>query len=172
MTYEITVDGTAHSVSIEPVGEEDAQGLRRYRITIDDRDPVEVERGYPVPDTLSLLLGGRSLDVGVDPDDDGFSVEILGTLHDVGVVDPRKKALRMGGGAAGGAIVTQMPGRIVSILVEEGQAVAKGDPVIVVEAMKMENQLKASAAGTVKSIRVSEGQLVESKTTLIVLDLD
>lgn len=172
MTYEITVGGTARTVSIEPVGEEDAQGLRRYRITVDDQPPVEVERGYPVPDTLSLLLGGRSLDIGVDPSDEGFSVEILGTLHDVAVVDPRKKALRMGGGAAGGAIVTQMPGRIVSILVSEGQEVAKGDPVIVVEAMKMENQLKAPADGTVQSIRVAEGDLVESKTTLMVLDLD
>lgn len=171
MNYEITVGESTHQVHIEPLGDDTADGLRRYRIQVDDREAVEIERGRPVPDVLSLIIGGRSLDAGLVPTDEGFQVELVGTLHDVAVIDPRRKALRMGSGAAGGAIVTKMPGRIVSILVEVGQAVSKGEPVIVVEAMKMENQLKAAADGTVSAVKVAEGDLVEAKTVLIELDL-
>jgi acetyl/propionyl-CoA carboxylase alpha subunit len=171
MNYEITVGESTHQVHIKPLGDASDNGLRRYRIQIDDREPIEVERGRPVPDVLSLLINGRSLDAGLVPTDEGFQVELVGTLHDVSVVDPRRKALRMGGGAAGGAIITKMPGRIVSVLVEVGQAVSKGDPVVVVEAMKMENQLKAAADGTVIAIKVAEGDLVEAKTVLIELEL-
>lgn len=172
MNYEISVGESTHNVTIEPLGEDSPQGLRQYRIQVDDGEPITVERGRPVPDVFSLLVGGRSLDAGLVRTDEGFQIELLGTLHDVSVVDPRRKALRMGGGAVGGAIVTQMPGRIVSVLVEEGQQVTKGQAIIVVEAMKMENQMKAQADGTVRSIRVSEGDLVEAKTTLVELDLD
>jgi len=171
MTYEISVGEATHTVTIEPLGDQDSHGLRRYRIQVDDQEPIEVERGRPVPDVLSLLISGRSLDAGLVGTDEGYTVEIRGTPHEVSVIDPRKKALRMGGGAADGAIVTQMPGRIVAVLVEVGQAVQKGEPVVVVEAMKMENQLKASADGTVTAILVSEGDLVEAKTALIQLDI-
>ena len=65
---------------------------------------------------------------------------------------------------------TQMPGRIVRILVGVGDAVEEGDPLIVVEAMKMENELKATSAGTVSKICVAEGEQVQARTTLIELE--
>ena len=63
-----------------------------------------------------------------------------------------------------------MPGRIVRILVNVGDVVDEGDPLIVVEAMKMENELKATSAGTVSKICVAEGEQVQARTTLIELE--
>ena len=63
-----------------------------------------------------------------------------------------------------------MPGRVVKILVAEGATVAADEPVIVIEAMKMENQVTAPIEGTVKAIYVSEGDLVNSEETLIRLE--
>ena len=167
MRYEITIGGQTRSVEIDALGEEDAQGLRRYRLQVDDGPAVEVERAQPVADVLSLLIDGRAWEAGLVSTPDGYDVELIGVRHGVSVVDPRRAALRLGGGAGGGDVVTMMPGRVVALLVAEGQAVAEGDPVIIVEAMKMENQLKAPVAGTVKSVRVAAGDLVEARTTLL-----
>ena len=64
-------------------------------------------------------------------------------------------------------VVSPMPGRIVKILVQTDQAVESGDPVIVVEAMKMENELRAPRAGTIGKIHVAVGDRVEGNTTLV-----
>ena len=62
-----------------------------------------------------------------------------------------------------------MPGRILSVLVEVGQEVSNGDVLVVMEAMKMENQMKASADGVVKNVLVQEGDLVDAKAVLVEL---
>ena len=105
-----------------------------------------------------------------DTAEDGFEVEVVGIRHELDVMDPRKKALRMADGAGQNVVKTQMPGRIVRILVAAGDVVDEGDSLIVVEAMKMENELKATAAGTVSKICVSEGEQVQARTTLIELE--
>lgn len=66
-----------------------------------------------------------------------------------------------------GGLVTQMPGKIVKILVEVGQEVKKGDPALVLEAMKMENEVKCNQDGKVSAIHISEGESVESGVLLI-----
>ncbi|MFT5685548.1 MAG: biotin carboxyl carrier protein [Myxococcota bacterium] len=172
MKYEITIAEQDHSVDIERISLDDVRGLSRYRIAIDDGPPVEVESCRPVPDVLSLLLNGGTWEAGLVRTDEGFDVELIGVHHEVTVVDPRRKALRLTGGSSGGAIITKMPGRIVAILVEEGQTVEKGQPVVIVEAMKMENQLKATQEGVVSQILVSVGDLVEAKTVLVELAVD
>ena len=65
------------------------------------------------------------------------------------------------------SLKTQMPGRVVRILVAEGDAVEEGQPVIVVEAMKMENELKSPVSGTVQRLCAQEGEQVQARTTLI-----
>jgi biotin carboxyl carrier protein len=75
----------------------------------------------------------------------------------------------MADGGSESSIKTQMPGRVVRILVAEGDKVAEGQAAIVLEAMKMENEMKCPREGTVKRICVSEGQQVESRTVLIEL---
>ena len=78
---------------------------------------------------------------------------------------------KSGKGSAGKAMLTSpMPGKVVKLLVTEGQEVAAGQGVIVVEAMKMENELKSALAGKVKEIFVAEGEVVESGAKLLLVE--
>ena len=92
------------------------------------------------------------------------------TVGAIGVVDPRKKALRLAAGSNQGSIKTTMPGRVVRALVKEGESVTAGQPVLVIEAMKMENELKAPRAGTIRRVAVQPGALVEAGTVLVEIE--
>mgnify|MGYP003342553706 FL=1 len=74
---------------------------------------------------------------------------------------------RSAAAAAGGTITTQMPGRVVRLLLAVGDPVRKGQPVLVVEAMKMENEMKSPIDGRVAEILVAEGSTVEAGTKLV-----
>ena len=87
-----------------------------------------------------------------------------------GTAAPARRAVRTAAaGMGGGDVVAPMQGTIVKVLVEVGQAVKVGDAVVVLEAMKMENQLQAEKAGTVKSINVKPGDKVGSGDVLVVI---
>ncbi len=113
--------------------------------------------------------GDRSTTMGVYVDGDVVHVSKGGHAWRVGVVDPRKAALSMGDTGEVGAIVTPMPGVIVRLLVAEGDTVTKGQPVLVVEAMKMENEFKAPCDGVIERIPVTAGQSVDSGALLAVI---
>jgi biotin carboxyl carrier protein len=100
----------------------------------------------------------------------------LTVVNEPGPSKPWAKAARAGhgardGGAADGplTIVAPMPGRIVKVLVQLNETVVARQPLVVVEAMKMENELRAPRDGTVIEVRVSEGSSVEANTVLVVL---
>lgn len=82
---------------------------------------------------------------------------------------PSPTASTTQGAAAGGAIAAPMPGTILSVAVEVGTAVTKGQTLLVLEAMKMENEIQAPADGTVQELNVSQGLSVNAGDTLIVL---
>jgi len=168
-TFLVTIEGTERSVTVSRAGEGVTGTGVAYAVQTDDGPPVLVDAARPDSDTLSLILGGRSWEAGLVPTDEGVEIDLLGIRHDVAVVDPRRKALRMAAGASADVVKTQMPGRVVRILVSEGDEVEKGTPVIVVEAMKMENELTAPRDGTIARLCVVEGQQVEGKTVLIEL---
>ena len=156
------------SVSVRRIDDTDAGGVR-YGVTIGDGAEVIVDAVRPVSDVISLVHQSRSWEAGLVETEDGFEVEVVGIRHDLQVMDPRKKALRMADGAGENSIKTQMPGRIVRILVSEGDTVSEGQPLIVVEAMKMENELKSPVDGTVAKLCVEEGDQVQARSTLIEL---
>jgi len=87
-------------------------------------------------------------------------------------VQPEEKRWK-GSGAdldSAGAISTKMPGKILKIKVSEGSPVEKGDSLLVMEAMKMENEIKTLVSGTVREIKVQEGEAVEAGSLLVVID--
>ncbi len=86
------------------------------------------------------------------------------------VVDPRAHALDAAMGGAEGRLVTEMPGAIVRVPVAVGDAVREGQVIVVVEAMKMENEFKAPFDGTVVEVAVAPGQAVDGGTLLAVLE--
>jgi biotin carboxyl carrier protein len=144
-----------------------AAGGTSYGVCLDDNAEVEVDAVRPVSDVLSLVHQGRIWEAGLVEIEDGFEVEVVGLRHEFEVMDPRRKALRMAEGAGAKVLKTQMPGRVIRLLVQEGATVVEGQPVVVVEAMKMENELKSPVDGTVQRVCVAEGEQVLARATLI-----
>lgn len=163
MTYEITIDGKLRTVEIEST----APG--RYRLRWEG-ETHEVDMVRPTPEAFQMLIDGESWEAGCVATERGYLVDVVGVCTEVEVVDPRRKALRLAGASASGVVATSMPGRIVRLMVGVGDRVTKGQPVIVVEAMKMENELKSPVEGTVGEVMVAPGQPVEAGTKLLRID--
>lgn len=163
MKYEITIGETTRLVDIEATGD------GRYRVSWEG-ESHEVDLLRPTPEAYQMLIDGESWEAGAVATESGYLVDVMGLSTEVAVVDPRRKALRMAAGAASGMLATQMPGRVVRLLVKPGDVVRKGQPVIVVEAMKMENEMKSPIDGTVAEVLVGEGQAVEAGTKLVRVD--
>lgn len=121
---------------------------------------------------LNILMDGKSFDVGMVDHKDYVEVEVVGERHLINVYDPRKKSLTMMDADGGGLIQTQMPGRVIEVCVQEGDVVSKGQIMVIVEAMKMENPLKATKDGVVSEIYVENGDLVEAKAKLLLIDTE
>jgi len=140
----------------------------RLSARVDDRG-YELEVSEPEPGVFLVKHNGRVFEAFAS---DGV-ITIGGHAFDVNVIDPKR--LR-GAGSAGGQddghteIKTAMPGKVVRILKSTGDAVTKGEGVIVVEAMKMQNEMKAPRDGTVGDIRVAEGDTVGAGDVLVVID--
>lgn len=133
-------------------------------------DIVEVKKG-----SFHLIKDGRSYNVEVikaDPEEKTFVVSVNGNKYTLGVKDKYDALLQSLGmdnlaGSKVNEIKAPMPGLVLEVVVAEGDAVKKGDPVIVLEAMKMENILKSPSDGTVKKINVKKGMAVEKNQVLI-----
>ena len=126
-------------------------------------DIVEVE-----PGVYSVLLDGRSYEVRVD----GSEITLAGQRLHIEIADPRRwnpaaATLRAEGRES---IKAPMPGKIVRVLVAPGDQVAVGQGIVVIEAMKMQNELKAPRAGRVASVSVKEGDAVTAGTVLAVIE--
>ena len=122
-------------------------------------------------DFYSILTEGRSYEVSVESRGDAYHVRHGAAEQLVRLTDPSRRAREEGPGADGSEnIVTQMPGKVVRVLVGEGDDVAAGQGIIVVEAMKMENEIAASKDGTVARLNVEPGQSVEGGTVLAVIE--
>lgn len=168
-TYDITLNGVEHRVTVVRSAEEGPTGAS-YRVRIGDGPEHVVSAVRPVPDVLALLVDRVSWEAGLVRTDEGWDVEVVGVRHEVAVADPRRKALRISAGGEASVVRTAMPGRVVRVLVEVGATVTKGQPLVTVEAMKMENELGSPRAGKVKRVLVGPGDVVESKATLIELE--
>jgi len=144
----------------------------RYRIDVGDA-VSEVDARQAADGIWSLLVDGASHVVDVS-DRDGVSiVEVDGESYHIRVEEETRYIIRTRGGkggAVGQVLKAPMPGKVVHIAVEVGQAVKPGDGLIVLEAMKMENEFRATAAGTVREIRVQAGQAVNPGDILVVIE--
>lgn len=166
MIYEITIGGKQHRVEITRSSE--GTGLKL------DGQSVAVDILQPEPDTLSLLLDGHSYEIRREPAAEGpLRLEIDGRRHSVEIRDPRSlRSRRAAGGVFEGPqrLKAAMPGRVVRILVAEGARVQAGQGVLVVEAMKMQNEVKAPKAGVVARILVREGAAVNAGDALAIVE--
>jgi biotin carboxyl carrier protein len=152
---------------------------REYLVEVIDETHVSVDgvvykvdftavSGQPV---YSALIDGQSYEAYVFPEDAVWQVLLRGMLYPTVVEDEREKRLRA---TAGGSVVltgdtpikSPMPGLLISVLIEEGQRVAKGDTLVILESMKMQNELRSPRDGVILRLKIEAGQSVERSQVL------
>lgn len=162
MKYQTIVNGETFDIDINEDG----------RILVNG-DPRAVDfRVLRRGELYSMLLDHLSFEAVVEERDEIYHVLMDGDLYEVEVTDERSRRLAnafMAFGDTGGevSIRAPMPGLIVRMAVEEGQAVSKGETLIILESMKMENELKSPRDGTIHRILVSVGENVEQNKVLV-----
>jgi len=153
MKLDLTIDGREERIEI---------GNGRFRIGDGPEREASVET--PQPGIYSVLLDGRSYQARVDEG----AVAVNGFRFEIEVRDRRRWNRQSRGGAHAGAqdIKAPMPGKVVRVLVAAGDAVEAGQGIVVVEAMKMQNELKAPRAGTVMGLAAKAGATVTAGEVL------
>jgi len=162
MKYITTINGHEYIVDI----------IDEHKVSIDG---VTFQIDFiPVGDqpVYSLVVNGQSFDAHVYPNEDAWQVLFRGSLFTAYVEDEREKRLRaaLAGKVAQHAdfhLKAPMPGMVVSIPVQEGQVVRKGDVLVILESMKMQNELRSPRDGKVVRVRVETGDRVEQKETML-----
>ncbi len=144
----------------------------RYRVTVDGR-VLDVDARLTARGIYSLLIGSTSYVVDVTERDGTTVVDVGGESYTVRVEEATRYTIRTHGGTTadhGAQTVTApLPGRVTHVAVRVGDLVRAGDPLLVIEAMKMENEFRASMAGTVSEVRVQAGQAVNSGDVLLMI---
>lgn len=155
-------------------------GDRQYSVEVLDKRHISIEgkvmevdfesiSGQPV---YSLLIDGKSYEAFVYSGEDEWQVLLQGQQYPVTVEDAREKRLRA---AAGGTLQgsgefqlkAPMPGLVVAIPVEENQQIEKGQVLLILESMKMQNELRSPRAGKIERIRIKPGESVEQRQVLL-----
>jgi biotin carboxyl carrier protein len=161
---EVSIDGTTYKIDWRVIAP----------LTADAKGQVSAGGRY------SLIIAGKSYEIFARrvtrPDENGsltYEVQFAGQRFEVRVEDEREKTLagsvKSAHGAGEARLRAPMPGLVIGIPLEVGAAVARGQTVVVLEAMKMENDLAAPKAGTIKEIKVSSGQTVNQGDVLVVI---
>jgi biotin carboxyl carrier protein len=169
MRFDIELNGEWHEVDVRDLGDQ------RFEITIGDAAP-QVVRAQRAGELVHHIgpQGATTAVVGFDASDrERVEVHTAGRRAALRVLDPRKRRrldAAGGGGSRGGDIVAPMPGKVVAVQVEVGQSVERGQGVAIIEAMKMENELRAEGAGVVTAINVAAGDLVEANAVLVAIE--
>lgn len=163
MIYEVTVAGKTHKVELARTG-------AGWRCKLNGRelplDVVSIQNGV-----LSILVDGKSYEIKQETTAAAAETNIV-VGHErfsTGVRDPRSLRSRQKAGAAEEGvkkITAPMPGKVVRILAPAGTAVEAGQGVLVIEAMKMQNEMKSPKKGTIKKLTVKEGAPVEAGQVL------
>lgn len=160
--------GETESISVEPLGGD------AYRITIGGQ--VHEVEGFPTEQGVSFRLGGRSFDLPVHRDGDALSVRHPSGTFQTELIDERVHKLRSALGVGAGALKPELPspmtGKVVLVKCAPGDEVTEGTTLVIIEAMKMENEIKAPADVAIKDVKVAAGDLVTPGDVLVTFLLD
>lgn len=157
----------SYTIEIEEIGKS------VYRIAVDGNEFL-VDGKKTGRTNYSLIVDDRSFEIEVDHTEDEYRVLVDGRNYHINLVDERR--VRVGGTQSGlelqgrQLISVPMPGKIIAVLVSEGDAVEKGQGLVIVEAMKMENEVRSPVTGTVRDIKVKPGDTVEGGAVLVVVE--
>lgn len=145
----------------------------QYSLTLGGKS-FTVDAIRPSHQSLSMIIGGRSYEVGIEKRGNHIAVYLFNDTVELELFDARKfraKELTKKSGLAGSyKVLAPMPGKIIRVDVQENAQVTEGDSLLIMEAMKMQNELKAPRTGIVKHVYVKEGEPVSPSQLLLVLE--
>jgi biotin carboxyl carrier protein len=164
MLYDVTIDGKKYRLDLNR-----ADG--RWSCRLDGRE-IEVDAVLARPDVLSLRIGNRAYEIKSERVANDLHLWVGSTRFAAEVRDPRSLRGRAQAADDRGPkrIVAPMPGKVVRLLVKEGDEVEPGAGVAVVEAMKMQNEIKSQKKGTVQKIMATEGAAVNAGDVLAIVE--
>jgi len=162
MIFTTYIDEKLHKVKI-------VQERGGYLIKIDNENPFHIDVVDLQTGSYSMLLKGRSYQFDIEKKENSYNVLLRGRLYSIELIPPTSKGIK-GKGFEEKKIIARMPGKIIKILAKEKDKVTKGEGVVIMEAMKMENELKSPMSGVIQTIHVKEGQTVEAGEDLILLE--
>jgi biotin carboxyl carrier protein len=161
--YHVTLDGELRQIDVQ--ADEDG-----WRVSVDGGPAFVVSGGQIGAAEWRLSWAGKSHRLGLAVHDEQVAAVVGGFPVHGTVVDPREAALDLMDGASKGDVVTQMPGVVVRVVVAEGDDVQEGDVLLIVEAMKMENEFRAPVTGRVTHIAVEAGQALEAGSHMLTVE--
>ena len=168
MHYNISVSGTNYRLDIqEPDG-----SSTRWSCTLNGR-AIDVDVVLVAPNVLSLLINGASYEIRHDKGEDVRRIFVSGIAHEAVVRDARslRNRKRLGAEAEGPLpLKATMPGRVVRLMAKEGESIRAGQGVIVVEAMKMQNEIRSPKDAVVTKLIAREGMNVNAGEVLAMLE--
>ena len=164
MKYEATIDGRNIAIELE---ERDG----RVSATI-ERRAYNLEVSRPEKGVYLIFAGGQTYEAHVWADKrNTMQVKLRGRRFEANIVDRRHRKLATEHCAEGRQnLISPMPGKVVRIMLAVGAEVTAGQGVVVVEAMKMQNEIKSPKPGRVVEVRISEGETVDANQVLAIVD--
>jgi biotin carboxyl carrier protein len=181
IVYDVTVGGKTYRVEIEPGdrtpagplegGIEDSKGAD-WKLRLDGRELL-VNVAVGGPNVLSLLIAGTSFGVRQEREPERLHIFVRGESHEVSLRDPRSLRNRARSGTAeqGPLTVTAtMPGKVVRVLARAGEQLSLGQAIVVVEAMKMQNEIRSPKEGVLRELRVEAGSSVNTGEVLAIVE--
>ena len=165
MLYDIQIDGKPHKLELTRDGE-------RWLCQVDG-EHVEANALITRPDVLSIVIGGKAYEVKRERTPTDMHLWVKNSRFAVEVHDPRSlRSRKAKAGSTEGPqkITAPMPGKIVRLLAAAGVAVEAGQGIVVVEAMKMQNEMKSPKSGAVKQVMVAEGATVNAGDVLAIIE--
>ena len=123
-----------------------------------------------------VIVDGVEFEVEIDGDGPNFTATVEGKSFHIEIPDAAPVAKKKRGGSGkkkkGGTVSANIPGKVVTVEVEEGQRVEEGQVILILEAMKMQNEIQAPVSGTVSKVHCSEGEAIEANVPLVVIEPD
>jgi len=165
LIYDITIDGKRHRLEVQA-----AEGQWRCRL---DGQEAQVDATLVRRDVLSILIAGKAYEVKRERSPEGIHIWIGGQRYAAEVGDPRSlRSRQAGAGAESGPkkLLAPMPGKVVRVLVAEKSEVEAGQGILVVEAMKMQNELRSPKKGKVQRIMAAVGASVNAGEVLAIVE--
>jgi biotin carboxyl carrier protein len=165
MLYEVTIDGKNHQLQLER-----ADGIWQCRL---DGLAVQVDAILNRRNVLSLLMNGKAYDIKRELTTSGLNIWVGTTRYAVQIRDPRSLRRRKDGAGddlSPKELVAPMPGKVVRILVSEMTEVEAGQGIVIVEAMKMQNEIKSPKKGILQKLFAAEGSNVNAGDVLAIVE--